>query len=81
MSLYIRNAPATTQMRLVWNDLTTNAALGEEVKPVGDKGFVAFKKAAPLPEGSYRVTMSYRQAPDKPWENLGTHDFKVGSKS
>ena len=81
MSLYIRNAPAGTQMRLVWNDLATNAALGEEVKPVGDKGFVAFKKAAPLPEGSYRVTMSYKQAPDKPWENLGSHDFKVGTKS
>ena len=81
VSLYIRNAPAGTQMRVVWNDLANNAALGEEVKPVGDKGFVAFKKAAPLPDGSYRMAMSYKTAPDKAWENLGSHDFKVGNKS
>jgi hypothetical protein len=81
MSLYIRNAPSGTQMRVVWNDLAKNAALGEEVKAVGDKGFVAFKKASPLPEGSYRATMSYKQSAAKTWENLGSHDFKVGNKS
>jgi hypothetical protein len=68
-------------MRLVWNDVAGNKALGEEVKTVGDKGFVSFRKAAPLPEGSYRVTMSYKTAPDKGWDNLGSHDFKVGNKS
>ena len=81
MSLYLRNAPPGTQVRVVWNDLAGNAALGEEVKPIGDKGFVAIKKAAPLPDGSYRATMSYKQGPDKAWENLGSHDFKVGNKS
>ncbi len=81
MSLYIRNAPAGTQVRVVWNDLAKNAALGEDVKAVGDKGFVAIKKAAALPDGSYRATMSYKTGPDKGWENLGSHDFKVGSKS
>ena len=81
VSLYIRNAPAGTQMRVVWNDIGANAALGEEVKPVGDKGFVAFKRAAALPEGSYRLTMSYKQSPTGAWENLGSYDFKVGNKS
>ena len=81
ISLYLRNAPAGTQVRVVWNDLAKNAALGEDVKPIGDKGFVAIKKAAPLPDGSYRATMSYKPGPDRAWENLGTHDFKVGSKS
>jgi hypothetical protein len=37
--------PAGTQMRLVWNDLAKNAALGEEVAH-GDKGFVTFSRAA-----------------------------------
>jgi hypothetical protein len=81
MSLYLRNAPPGTQVRVVWNDLAGNTKVGEEVKPVGDKGFVAIKKAAPLPDGSYRATMSYKPGPDKAWENLGSHDFKVGNKS
>jgi hypothetical protein len=81
VSLYIRNAPAGTQMRIVWNDLGKDAALGEDVKPLGDKGFVAFKKAAALPEGSYRLTMSYKQSPTGAWEKLGSYDFKVGIKS
>lgn len=81
MSFYVRNAPTGTQVRVVWNDLTKNAAMGEEVKPVGDKGFVAFKQASPSPEGSYRVNMYFKQPASKGWDNLGTHDFRVGSKS
>jgi hypothetical protein len=81
MSFYVRNVPAGTQVRVVWNDLTTNAAIGEEVKPVGDKGFVTFKQASPSPEGSYRVNMYVKQPASKGWDNLGTHDFRVGSKS
>jgi len=81
MSFYVRNAPAGTQVRVVWNDLTKNAAIGEEVKPVGNKGFVTFKQASPSPEGSYRVNMYFKQPASKGWDNLGTHDFSVGSKS
>lgn len=81
MSFYVRNAPAGTQVRVVWNDLTKNASIGEEVKPVGDKGFMAFKQASPSPEGSYRVNMYFKPSQGAGWSNLGTHDFKVGSKS
>jgi hypothetical protein len=81
MSFYVRNVPAGTQVRVVWNDLGKNAAMGEEVKPVGEKGFVTFKQASPSPEGSYRVTMYYKQPQAAGWSNLGTHDFIVGSKS
>ena len=81
MSFYVRNAPAGTQVRIVWNDITKNAAIGEEVKPVGDKGLVTFKQASPSPEGSYRVNMYFKQPGGKGWDNLGTHDFRVGSKT
>jgi len=81
MSFYVRNVPAGTQVRIVWNDVTKNAAIGEEVKPVGDKGFVTFKQANPSPEGSYRVNMYFKQPASKGWDNLGTHEFRVGSKS
>ena len=81
MSFYVRNVPAGTQVRVVWNDLAKNAPMGEEVKPVGDKGFVSFKQASPSPEGSYRVNMYYKQPQGPGWNNLGTHDFRVGSKS
>jgi hypothetical protein len=81
MSFYVRNAPAGTQVRVVWNDITKNAAIGEEVKPVGDKGFVTFKQPSSSPEGSYRVNMYFKQPAGKGWDNLGTHDFRVGSKS
>ena len=80
MSFYVRNVPTGTQVRIVWNDLTKNAT-AEEVKPVGDKGLVTFKQASPSPEGSYRVNMYVKQPGSKGWDNLGTHDFRVGSKS
>ena len=81
MSFYVRNVPAGTQVRVVWNDPAKNSATGEEVKPVGDKGFVTFKQASPSPEGNYRVNMYYKMPQSKGWDNLGTHDFRVGSKS
>jgi hypothetical protein len=81
MSFYVRNVPAGTQVRIVWNDPAKNAAMGEEVKPVGDKGFVTFKQASPSPEGNYRVNMYFKQPASTGWDNLGTHDFRVGSKS
>jgi Carbamoyltransferase N-terminus len=81
MSFYVRNAPTGTQVRIVWNDITKNAAIGEEVKPVGDKGLLTFKQANPSPEGSYRVNMYFKLPQSKGWDNLGTHDFRVGRKS
>jgi len=81
MSFYVRNVPAGTQVRIVWNDLAKNAATGEEVKPVGDKGRVTFKQASPSPEGNYRVNMYYKLPGGNSWDNLGTHDFRVGSKN
>ncbi len=81
MSFYVRNVPAGTQVRIVWNDPAKNAAIGEEVKPVGDKGFVTFKQASPSPDGNYRVNMYYKLPQSKGWDNLGTHDFKVGNRS
>lgn len=81
MSFYLRNVPAGTQVRIVWNDSAKNASLSEEVKPVGDKGFVMFKQASPSPEGNYRVNMYYKLPTSGGWSPLGTHDFKIGSKS
>jgi hypothetical protein len=81
MSFYVRNAPAGTQVRIVWNDVAKNTAMGEKVKPIGDKGFVTFKQASPSPEGSYRVNMYFKQPQSPGWSNLGTHDFTVGSRS
>jgi hypothetical protein len=81
MSFYVRNVPAGTQVRIVWNDSAKNTSLGEEVKPIGDKGFVTFKQASPSPEGNYRVNMYYKLPTSGGWSPLGTHDFKVGSKS
>jgi hypothetical protein len=81
ISLYARNAPAGSELRIVWKDLAKKAALGEEVKPVGDKGFVTFKQASPLPEGSYSAELFFRDSAAKEWRDLGGHDFKVGKKS
>ncbi len=81
MSFYVRNVPAGTQVRVVWNDPARNVAMGEEVKPVGDKGFVTFKQTSASPEGNYRVNMYFKLPQGKGWDNLGTHDFRVGSKS
>ncbi len=81
MSFYVRNVPAGTQVRIVWNDVGKNVAVGEEVKPIGDKGFVTFKQSSPSPEGNYRVNMYYKFPQAAGWSNLGTHDFRVGSKS
>ena len=79
VSLYVRNIPAGTQVRLVWGD-AGKAAIDEEVKPVGDKGLVTFKQAKPLPEGNYHVDMYYKEPGGKKWENLGAHEFSVGGK-
>jgi hypothetical protein len=79
ISLYVRNVAPGTEVRMIWNDLATNTPKGELVKPIADKGFVTFKQASPLPEGSYRLNMSYKKPNGKAWENLGTHDFKVGN--
>ena len=78
MSFYVRNVPPGTQVRVVWNDLAKNAAIGEEAKPVGEKGLVTFKQASPPPDGSFRVNMYFKLPTSKGWDNLGTHDFKVG---
>ena len=82
ISLYVRNAPANSELRVVWNDVTSKTAVGTEiVKPVGEKGLVTFKQAAPLPNGSYRAELFLRHPGAKDWQDLGGHDFKVGTKS
>ena len=81
MSFYVRNVPTGTEVRIVWKDLTKNADIGDDAKPVSDKGFVTFKQAKPLPEGSYRVGMYVKQPKSKEWQSLGTHDFRVGHAS
>ena len=68
-------------MRVVWNDTARKAAVGDDIiKPVGDKGLVTFKQAAPLPKGSYRAELFFRHPGAKEWRDLGGHDFKVGTK-
>lgn len=78
MSLYIPNAPAGTQVRAVWKDLASKADAGEQVKPTGSRGFVAFQQ--PLPEGSYRVDIFYKSPEAKQWQSAGSHLFRVGKK-
>ncbi len=80
MSFYVHNAPAGTQVRIVWKDLDSNAEASEPVKSIGSKGLVAFQLPKPLAEGSYRLDMFYRPPEAKQWQTLGTHPFKVGKK-
>lgn len=81
VSLYVRNVPSGTRVRLVWSAAAGKAATAEDVKAVSDKGFVTFKQPKPLPEGNYRVDMYYKEPNGTRWNNLGTHEFKVGKKS
>jgi hypothetical protein len=81
MSFNVRNAPAGTQVRVVWKDVAKDAEAGEEVKPIGDKGFVAFQRKQPLPEGNYRVDMFFKPPEAKEWRYLGTHLFTVGRQT
>lgn len=76
MSFYVRNVAAGTQVRFVWSEADTGTAKGEETKAIGDKGFMALQQR-PFPEGSYRVTMYYKQPDGKSWAMLGTHDFTI----
>jgi hypothetical protein len=80
VSLYVRNVPSETQVRLVWSDAAGKAATAADVKAVGAKGLVTFKQPKPLPEGNYRVDMYYKEPNGTGWNNLGTHAFTVGSK-
>lgn len=81
MSFYVRNVHAGTEVRVVWKDVGKNVEMGSETKPAGDKGFVAFKQPKPFSEGSYRVSMYYKQPSSKVWEYLGYHDFIIGAKT
>jgi hypothetical protein len=81
VSFNVRNVPAGTQVRVLWKDVAKNADAGEEVKPIADKGFVAFQRPQPLPEGSYRVDMFYKLPEAKDWRYLGTHLFTVGRQT
>ena len=76
MSFYVRNVAPGTQVRFVWSEADTGTGKGEESKAVADKGFVTLQQR-PFPEGSYRVTMYYKQPDAKSWTMLGTHDFKI----
>jgi hypothetical protein len=79
MSFYIPNVPAGTQVRTVWKDLASNADAAEQIKTTGSRGFVAFQQ--PLPEGSYRVDITYKAPEAAQWRSAGTHLFRVGKKS
>lgn len=78
VSFNLRNAPAGTQVRVLWKDVVKNADVGEEVKSSGGKGFVAFRQPKSLPEGKYRVDMFYKPPEKKDWQYLGNHTFTVG---
>jgi hypothetical protein len=78
VSFYVHNVPAGTQVRVLWKDVAKNVDAGEEVKPIGDKGFVAFRQPKTLPDGNYRVDMFYKPPETKDWHSLGTHTFTVG---
>ena len=78
MSFYV--PPAGTQVRIVWKDLVSNAEVGEQVKPTGSKGFVAFQQTSPLPESNYRVDIFYKAPEANQWQTLGSHTFRVGKK-
>jgi hypothetical protein len=78
MSFYVRNAPARTEVRVVWMDAASKVEIGQEVKSIDSDGFVAFQK--PLPEGNYRVEMFHKLPEAKEWRYLGTHVFKVAKK-
>ena len=78
VSFYLHNVPAGTEVRMLWKDVANKADVGEEVKPIGDKGFVSFRQPKPLPDGNYRVDMSYKPPSTKDWQSLGDHTFTVG---
>ena len=78
VSFYLHNVSAGTQVRVLWKDVVKKADVGEEVKTVGDKGFVSFRQPKPLPDGNYRVDMFYKTPNAKDWVSLGDHTFTVG---
>ncbi len=83
VSFEVKNVPAQSQVKAVWND-STKKKISEEQKPPSGSGFVSFQlKGGPsVPDGDYVVEFFYGTpdpAPGK-WTFLGTKSFKVGPK-
>jgi len=83
VSFEVKNVPAQSQVKAVWNDSTKKKISEEQKLPAGG-GAVAFQlKGGPtLPDGDYVVEFLYG-TPDPPpgkWTFLGTKSFKVGPK-
>jgi hypothetical protein len=78
VSFELHNVPEGTQVRVLWKDVVNKADVGEEVKQVGDRGFVSFRQPKSLPDGNYRVDMYYKPPNTKDWQSLGDHTFTVG---
>jgi hypothetical protein len=81
VSFYLHNVPEGTQVRVLWKDVVKNADVGEEVKPIGNKGFVSFRQPKSLPDGNYRVDMFFKPPNTKDWQSLGDHTFTVGGRT
>ena len=83
VSFEVKNVPAKSQVKAVWND-SSKKKISEEVKAPGSGGAVTFQfKGSPtVPEGDYVVEFFYgdpEPAPGK-WTFLGTKSFHVGQK-
>jgi hypothetical protein len=84
VSFEVKNVPAKSQVKAVWND-SSKKKVSEEQKPPGSgSGAASFQlKGGPgVPEGDYVVEFFYGDpdpAPGK-WTFLGTKAFHVGPK-
>ena len=83
VSFEVKNVPAQSQVKAVWND-STKKKISEEQKLPAGSGAVGFQlKGGPtVPDGDYVVEFLYG-SPDPPpgkWTFLGTKSFKVGPK-
>jgi hypothetical protein len=83
VSFEVKNIPAPSQVKAVWND-SSKKKISEEPKLPAGSGFVSFQlKGGPtVPDGAYVVEFFYG-TPDPPpgkWTFLGTKSFRVGPK-
>ena len=83
VSFEVKNVPAQSQVKAVWNDSAKKKIFEEQKVPSGS-GAVSFQlKGGPtVPDGDYIVEFLYG-TPDPPpgkWTFLGTKSFKVGPK-
>lgn len=84
VSFEVKNVPANSQVKAVWND-SSKKKISEEQKMPGSGGAVTFQfKGSPtVPEGDYVVEFFYGDPAPPPgkWTFLGTKSFHVGQKA